>query len=369
MDELNECLADLRSKALELNSSKIASLESLVDVGSNGISLLDVRNNSLLSYSIHLTYLCLLKVLGMPLQSDASETTGSNVVLELVRLRCVLEKTKPLELKLKYQIDKLIKAAILNQEESLVVSSKSFNNNDDENPLNFKPNPSAMTVPKTVVETAAESSDAVYKPPRLVAMPYSLDGPSADSKANRLPSRIKEQASKSRLLQDLKEQFDFRPEELDAQGNSYHIHQQARKPSASRDHTSYHSGMTESERHLNDLEAFEEHNFIRLSLSKKDKQLQKKLRSGQGHLMRFQNEFSDLNTDFEQISGLHHAVSKNGAGSKRKEAFGGDRSGKRGKKFVDADHMVKSVHKDMDHQRDEFKMQKKTFKKFHSKKK
>jgi U3 small nucleolar ribonucleoprotein protein LCP5 len=84
-----------------------------------GISLLDVKNELLLSYLQNLVFLIVLK-LRSQLVSLASEKQNKDepldihdeVVKKLVELRVYLEKgVRPLEGRLKYQIDKVIRAA------------------------------------------------------------------------------------------------------------------------------------------------------------------------------------------------------------------------------------------------------------------
>ena len=79
----------------------------------------------------------------------------------LAYLRTILEKLRPLETKLKYQIDKLVKAATVGAAQT------------DVNPLSFKPNPSGL-VSKVADAPASDDDDgpAVYQPPKLSAVPY-----------------------------------------------------------------------------------------------------------------------------------------------------------------------------------------------------
>lgn len=71
-----------------------------------GISLLSLKNHLLLSYLHHLTTLFSLRLTSQPLKDNS-------IVDSLVKLRVVLEKISPLEGKLKYQIEKLVRKADL----------------------------------------------------------------------------------------------------------------------------------------------------------------------------------------------------------------------------------------------------------------
>lgn len=75
----------------------------------NGISLLSLKNSLLLSYMHRLTLLTMAKLQGRSLQSD--DRVRKLLVEELVRERVMLEKIRPLEAKLRYQLDKLVTKA------------------------------------------------------------------------------------------------------------------------------------------------------------------------------------------------------------------------------------------------------------------
>ena len=72
-----------------------------------GISLLTLKNHLLLSYLHNLLATFHLKLTSQSLTS----AEGAEVVANLVKLRVVLEKVAPLEGKLKYQIEKLVRRA------------------------------------------------------------------------------------------------------------------------------------------------------------------------------------------------------------------------------------------------------------------
>jgi U3 small nucleolar ribonucleoprotein protein LCP5 len=80
-----------------------------------GISLFDVKNELLLSYLQNLIFLILLKLRLRSENKDGAEDAlnpQDEVVKKLVELRVYLEKgVRPLENRLKYQIDKIVRAA------------------------------------------------------------------------------------------------------------------------------------------------------------------------------------------------------------------------------------------------------------------
>lgn len=69
-----------------------------------GLSLLDLKIQTLLSYLSNLAFVMLLKAEGGKLEEHP-------VVDKLIEARTVLEKLRPLETKLRYQIEKLVKGA------------------------------------------------------------------------------------------------------------------------------------------------------------------------------------------------------------------------------------------------------------------
>merc|ERR1719315_622448 len=71
---------------------------------SQGISFLDLKNGLLLEYNTNLTYLMLKKTRGESIEEEKA-------VERLCYLRTVMEKIRPIEHKLKYQIDKCVKIA------------------------------------------------------------------------------------------------------------------------------------------------------------------------------------------------------------------------------------------------------------------
>ncbi|KAG8703685.1 hypothetical protein FRC08_002695 [Ceratobasidium sp. 394] len=113
----------------------------------------------------------------------------------MVEDRIVLEKTKALEARMKYQIDKLVRLAQdAPQDEGDVI--------DD--PLAFKPNISNLTAPSTqrgriTTEAAnadgqdtdpdSDAGDGIYRPPKLAPVPYT-DKPSKKDRTQSQPKSL-----------------------------------------------------------------------------------------------------------------------------------------------------------------------------------
>merc|ERR1719350_2136070 len=71
---------------------------------SHGIDFLDIKNGLLAEYNINLAYLVMKKTRGELIEGD-------KVVERLCYLRTMLEKIRPIEHKLKFQIDKYVNLA------------------------------------------------------------------------------------------------------------------------------------------------------------------------------------------------------------------------------------------------------------------
>lgn len=88
------------------------------------------------------------------------------MIKQLVRVRTVLEKTKPIDAKLKYQVEKLVKEA---EAARSGVNTTSSSGRKDK--LSFKPNPLAMAekLDQEEQEENDDEEDQVYKAPKLSA--------------------------------------------------------------------------------------------------------------------------------------------------------------------------------------------------------
>lgn len=129
-----------------------------------GLSFLEMKYNMLLSYLINLTYVVLRKCSGERIEGDPC-------IDRLIELRTVLEKIKPINNKLKYQIDKLVKTAVTGT--------------DQNGPTDFKANKSNMIDDEEGSSTEEEDDEeggvknaeekkksGVYVPPKLSAVYY-----------------------------------------------------------------------------------------------------------------------------------------------------------------------------------------------------
>jgi U3 small nucleolar ribonucleoprotein protein LCP5 len=165
----------------------------------DGISLLDVKNELLLSYLQNLVFLILLKLRARSEKNNSEDETLSpqdDVVKKLVELRVYLEKgVRPLENRLKYQIDKIVRSAddaarkstqaakqvqarkskAQEDSESDASEAESDVGDEERNGMSYGPRAAAISRPRQDAREKASSAskDGIYRPPRItpVSMP------------------------------------------------------------------------------------------------------------------------------------------------------------------------------------------------------
>ncbi|RAL66959.1 hypothetical protein DID88_007741 [Monilinia fructigena] len=173
---------------------------SVVNPPVDGISLLDVKNELLLSYLQNLVFIIILKIRNQKedVSGEDEEELDNAVVKKLVELRVYLEKgVRPLEGPLAP-----IPKAVKNNDDVSSDEDDSDAEEDDSDEdangvhleaseiddLQYRPNPSSLLKPAAATEdNSKHSSDGVYKPPRITAtaMPTTERGEKKDRKANK----------------------------------------------------------------------------------------------------------------------------------------------------------------------------------------
>ncbi|KAJ5220523.1 hypothetical protein N7468_009727 [Penicillium chermesinum] len=224
LESLTSCLTSAASSLPA--SSKNAPSEVSIQPPQDGISLLDTKNEILLSYLQNLVFLIIFQLRQKSSRKETSpedavdENLKDGAVKKLTELRVFLDRgVRPLETRLKYQIDKVIKAAEDGERmERLAQSKKSkaskakdsgdedasseededdeSGSDEDEEDLDemaYRPNVSAFS--KTKVEpkqakslsSKTEPSDGIYRPPRI--MPTALPTTDSRERVDRRPRR------------------------------------------------------------------------------------------------------------------------------------------------------------------------------------
>eukprot|EP01051_Picozoa_sp_SAG22_P000898 SAG22_NODE_29_length_28404_cov_23.294153_19_plen_725_part_00 len=255
---------------------------------SKGSSFLEVKFHLLLSYCINVVFYMLLKAKG--------ESVRDHPVIEtLVKLRVLIEKCRPIDKKLKYQLDKLL-AAAANPGGAAARGA-----------LAHKPRPQQLVgdddeeeeeEEKGEGDAGAAASAKLYQVPKFSAAGYDASG--AGAKELRKAQAKRGRALKSDLIKSMQEEFGEAPREIKGYDDSglRGKAQEATKEAAER-------------------ERYEEDNFIRLTLSKKDKAKEKLRQKAANGLMT--DEF-----DTAQFSSLAGLAADDGGAAQRSRAQAGE---------------------------------------------
>ncbi|XP_026217612.1 neuroguidin [Anabas testudineus] len=174
---------------------------------SKGLSFLDLRYHLLLFYLQDLTHMISIK-------TEGSKIKDSEALNRIVTIRTVLEKMRPLDHKLKYQIDKLVRTAVTGSlaendpmqlrpnPENLISKLNESEDSDDEAEANAASN-----------KKAAHSSGKKYVPPKIAPVHYDDDVTEADRKKAQA-ERQRRAALRSSVIQELRQQYSDAPEEI-----------------------------------------------------------------------------------------------------------------------------------------------------------
>ncbi|DBA96237.1 TPA: hypothetical protein ACH3X3_002431 [Trebouxia sp. C0006] len=203
LSELQGSLAEVRSHVgpvlKEVRGGNLATAE--------GVSYLEAKHLLLLHYCINIVFYLLLKAEGRPVRDHP-------VIPRLLELRAYLEKIRPIDKKLQYQMDKLLMAAqlqISGKDQEVAADSTAAVSD----PLRFGPKPDQL-IPKLAQDTQA-TEGGVYRPPKL--NPVSMDNdPDKDygKKERRRQEHAARKAGRSDFVQALASELEGAPEELRA---------------------------------------------------------------------------------------------------------------------------------------------------------
>lgn len=291
------------AKEITADANKVVAvverMRDMLEEGSTekGLSILELKNNLMLEYLTNLSYVALRKTEGMKIKNDPA-------IERLVTNRTVLEKIRPIEQKLKYQIDKAVKVADTGQ-----VSAT--------DPMNFKANPAALVSKLGDGEDGEEEEDegegddakegvrsgrkgGKYVVPKNVPAYYEEE---RDSKEAGEAKRKKKQQLSRSMIEDLKRQHMDTPEEI------FQREDVMRKKQV-------HAAREKAR--------FEEEHFMRLPLTKKDRKASRKSLSTVASI-------GDEVTAFGANYFSSEAADGGGSGKKRKRASKG--AAKKKKKF------------------------------------
>ena len=214
---------------------------------SDGISLLSCKAQVLASYIHHLLAFVSLRL-------DATKGTGiepsldEELRLDISQLRVVLERgIKPLETKLKYQIEKVVRAA--NRPNVPVEDQDDI----DADPLAFRPKPSNLVPVASKASKDRRADDGIYRPPKIAPVAYVEE------------KRKRRSPPPSRIMVDMAQSFSSEPVVESSTGLHMPTAVVRNKMPKSRSMQSALVGASSDAR-----QRYEEDNFMRVSMSKKD---------------------------------------------------------------------------------------------------
>ncbi|KAK7595086.1 hypothetical protein V9T40_001519 [Parthenolecanium corni] len=173
-------------------------------IESKGLSLLDIKCDTMISYLLNVSYLILKKCNGHSINDDETRE-------RLVNARVILEKIKPLEDKLKYQIDKYVKASMTGQVDVADKSRYRANLKDLDSDVSDGEESNEGPDEETK-ESKETKKTGIYKIPKLAAVPY--DHVSKEEKQKQLLEAAKKRALNSTVMQELKESYSEQPLEI-----------------------------------------------------------------------------------------------------------------------------------------------------------
>ncbi|KIX03415.1 uncharacterized protein Z518_06967 [Rhinocladiella mackenziei CBS 650.93] len=336
-DSIGSLLATLGS-ALESATTAFPDGEEQFLPPAEGVSLLDIKNDLLLSYLQNLVFLVIIKLRNADSRAETSCDIKADVVKKLVELRVYLERgVRPLESKLKYQIDKVVRAAeeddrrntqksrgdkdskkkaatkTLNQDGDVWGESDSdprgageeYLNGPVEGDMSVGPRPAALlrntdtTTLKKDSSTKSRSTattSGAYKPPRIT--PTAMPEPPS-TKDREVPARKR----RSQLLDEyVDEELSTAPRAQPSIGSNSTIIKHGRGAMSSRDR--------EKERERIE---YEERNFTRLPAESKAERRKARLRGERERRDMFGGE------DWTGLGGLGDRINRSVTGKSRGE--------------------------------------------------
>ncbi|CAG7868279.1 unnamed protein product [Brassica rapa] len=280
-------------EGLDVVRSKVEALTAKVKADSyptaDGMSYLEAKHLLLLSYCQCLVYYLLRKAKGFSID-------GHPVVRSLVEIRMFLEKIRPIDKKLQYQIQKLTTAGASVTEQTL---SEGKEAEKSEDVSNYKPKPDLLAD-----KMEDEPLDGVYRPPKFAPMSMDDKTSKQERDAARKEKHFLRQATENTYMKDVLDELEDRPEEI----RDWH-------GAESKEQRKF---IAQYERQ----QEVEEELFARAPRTKEDKKREKRLKSRSGlHGLTesFDDEFKFLDEDGEKSSSFGGSGRKSGGRSKRRK--------------------------------------------------
>ncbi|GFH17015.1 Sas10 domain-containing protein [Haematococcus lacustris] len=201
IEDLQASLHEVRHRVgpllQEVRSGRLATAE--------GLSYLEAKHLLMLHYCCHIVFYLMLKAEGRPVRDHP-------VIMRLVEIRSYLEKIRPIDKQLAYQVDKLLRAASLAATAELQQGGGSAaageQEEDEADVMRYGPRPDTL-VPK-------DKGSGLYRPPRLnpVSMEGEMGGGRQSREDQRRMAEAKRRAARSDAVAELAAEVAGAPEEL-----------------------------------------------------------------------------------------------------------------------------------------------------------
>ncbi|XP_048129865.1 neuroguidin [Rhodamnia argentea] len=294
LKEMKEGLDTVKAKVQALTAKVKARQFPTVE----GISYLEAKHLLLLSYCQSLVYYLLRKAKGLSIE-------GHPVVQSLVEIRLFLEKVRPIDKKLQYQIQKLTTVGRGAGESTALNEKETDASRKTEDFLKYRPNPD-MLVSKsdTTAEGGGGGGGSVYKPPKFAPASMGEDKMSRQERnALRKEKETLRQARQSDYVRELMDDLQGRPEEVrEVIGTE------------SRELTTYKAKWEERARREEEL-------FTRAPVTKLEKKKEKHLLKSRNGLLGLTDSFYDEIKTLPLEDDVAEKTSGFGGDSSRKRKF------------------------------------------------
>ena len=169
-----------------------------------GMSYLEMKYNLMISYCTFLSYYLLLKLEGKKVENHP-------VILRLAHIKSLLEKLRPLDQKLQYQVDKMLKEAA--QPEVLKYKANLKDMADSESEVEEQVKEDMLSDESEVRSVSVDPEEQVYKAPKSRVIEFEEDA-KANKKARQKEKYEKKRIGKSELIRDMAHEQAELPEEL-----------------------------------------------------------------------------------------------------------------------------------------------------------
>mmetsp|Transcript_14791 Transcript_14791/g.25625 ORF Transcript_14791/g.25625 Transcript_14791/m.25625 type:complete len:469 (+) Transcript_14791:1468-2874(+) len=282
--KLNELDSLITTKSAEFNTAK------------DGLGFMDLKSHVMLDYLQHLTFLITNSVSENDdngedqARTKTRSTINEQVINSLIEDRVVMEKLIQMEKGLKYSMDRLIKLAKSKDVEDQARDQQQvlkpnpgalLDHDDDDDPSE---NENEFRNEEEDEEHDKQMDDGIYRPPKLASIPFEENDKDVIRKQKRA-EKLKQRARSSTAVRDLLNELTDKPEEV-------------RMPSGILGGTNDSIMLKED----NQREEFEEENFVRLQMTKKDKKERaRKIREINSKMFEEQDEFTDLMAMAERV--------------------------------------------------------------------